>query len=71
MRDYREKLIKGWITDGDHIGMVPVRVRMTNDDNGQSLSFTTEMNQNDVGIQIGIPLEEVKDIIQITKKESK
>ena len=51
--------------------MVPVRVRMTNDDKGQSLSFTTEMNQNDIGIQIGIPLEEVKDIIQITKKESK
>lgn len=68
MRDYREKLVDGWITDGKHFGGIPVRVRMTNDDKGQSISFTTEMNSHDLGIQIGIPLESVKEIIKITDK---
>ena len=69
MRDYREKLVNGWITDGKHFGGIPVRVRMTNDDKGQSISFTTEMNPNDLGIQIGIPLEKVKDIIVVANKK--
>ena len=68
MRDYREKLVNGWLTDGKHFGEIPVRVRMTNDDKGQSLSLTTEMNPRDLGIQIGIPLESVKEIIKITDK---
>ena len=71
MRDYREKLVNGWLTDGNHIGGVPVRVRMTSDDKGQSLSLTTEMNPNDLGIQIGIPLEAVRDIIKVADKEGK
>lgn len=68
MRDYREKLVNGWLADGKHFGGISVRVRMTSDDKGQSLSLTTEMNPNDLGIQIGIPLEAVRDIIQVTKK---
>lgn len=71
MKDYREKLVNGWLTDGKHFGMIPVRVRMTSDDKGQSISFTTEQNPNDMGIQIGIPLEKVKDIIKVAEKENK
>lgn len=71
MRDYREKLVNGWVTDGKHFGGIPVRVRMTSDDKGQSLSLTTEMNPKDRGIQIGIPLESVKDIIRVVDKENK
>lgn len=70
MRDYREKLVNGWITDGNHIGSIPVRVRMTNDDRGQSLSLTTEMSKEDIGIQIGIPLEQVRDIIRVAERGS-
>ena len=68
MRDYREKLVNGWLTDGKHFGGIPVRVRMTSDDKGQSLSLTTEMNSKDLGIQIGIPLEAVRDIIKVVDK---
>lgn len=68
MRDYREKLVNGYITDGKHFGGIKVRVRMTSDDKGQSLSLTTEMNPNDTGIQIGIPLESVRDIIKVVEK---
>lgn len=71
MRDYREKLVNGWITDGEQIGGIPVRVRMTSDNKGQSLSLTTEANPNDMGIQIGIPLETVRDIIRVADKENK
>ena len=71
MRDYREKLVNGWITDGKHFGGIPVRVRMTSDEKGQSLSLTTEMNPKDMGIQIGIPLEVVRDIIKVVDKENK
>ena len=71
MRDYREKLVNGWLTDGNNFGGIPVRVRMTSDDKGQSLSLTTEMNQKDLGIQIGIPLEAVRDIIRVADKENK
>lgn len=71
MRDYREKLVNGWLSDGKHFGGVPVRVRMTSDDKGQSLSLTTEMDSKDLGIQIGIPLEAVRDIIKVVDKEKK
>lgn len=43
---------------------------MTSDDKGQSLSLTTEMNPKDLGIQIGIPLETVRDIIKVVDKEN-
>ena len=68
MRDYREKLVDGWLSNGDVVGGIPVRVRMTSDDKGQSLSLTTELNQNDKGIQIGIPLEAVRDIVKVVEK---
>ena len=70
MRDYREKLVNGWLTDGKHFGDIPVRVRMTSDDKGQSLSLTTEIG-DDADLQIGIPLEVVKDIIRVADKENK
>ena len=70
MRDYREKLVNGWLTDGKHFGGVPVRVRMTSDDKGQSLSLTTEIG-DDADLQIGIPLEVVRDIIKVVDKEKK
>ena len=65
MRDYREKLVNGWLTDGEHFGGIPVRVRMASDDRGQLLSLTTEMNEDDMGLQIGIPLEDVRSIIRV------
>ena len=68
MRDYREKLVNGWLSNRDVVGGIPVRVRMTSDDKGQSLSLTTELNQNDKGIQIGIPLEAVADIVKAVEK---
>ena len=70
MRDYREKLVNGWLSDGKHFGDIPVRVRMTSDDKGQSLSLTTEIG-DDADLQIGIPLEVVKDIIRVADKENK
>ena len=70
MRDYREKLVNGWLTDGKHFGGIPVRVRMTSDDKGQSLSLTTEIG-DDADLQIGIPLEAVRDIIRVVDKENK
>ena len=71
MRDYREKLVNGWLADGKHFGGFPVRVRMTSDDKGQSLSLTAEMSPKGLGIQIGIPLETVREIIRVVDKENK
>ena len=70
MRDYREKLVNGWLSDGKHFGGIPVRVRMTSDDKGQSLSLSTEIG-DDADLQIGIPLEAVGDIIRVADKEKK
>jgi len=67
MRDYREKLVKGWLTDGNNIAMIPVRVRMTSDDKGKSLSLTSELG-DDADLQLGIPLEAVEDIIKVVDK---
>ena len=69
MRDYREKLVSGWLSDGNVVGGIPVRVRMTNDDKGQSLSLSTEIG-DEADLQIGIPLEAVRDIIRVTEKDS-
>jgi len=66
MRDYREKLVNGWLSDGNIVGGIPVRVRMTSDDKGQSLSLSTEIG-DEADLQIGIPLETVKDIVKVTK----
>ena len=66
MRDYRSKLVQGYISEGENIYFCNVRVRMTHDDKGKSLSLTAE--QGDTGIQIGIPLESVEDIIKLVKK---
>ena len=63
-RDYREKTINGYMTDGMKFTAVPVTVRMTSDDRGKSLSLTAA----DI-LQIGIPLEEVTEIIVLAKKE--
>lgn len=63
-RDYREKTINGYMTDGTHFGGIPVTVRMTNDDKGKSLSLTAGDR-----IQIGIPLDEVSDIIVLAEGE--
>lgn len=64
-RDYREKTVNGWLTDGTHFGGIPVTVRMTNDDMGKSLSLTAGDS-----IQIGIPLEEAEDIIVLAEKQA-
>ena len=71
MRDYREKDVNGWIADiniKDFSKMArgcKVFVRMTSDDKGQSLSLSA------FNIQIGIPLEAVRDIIRVVDKENK
>ena len=64
MRDYRHKTINGWLTDGDRFRGISVTVRMTHDDNGTSLSLTAGDT-----VQIGIPLEEVTDIIALVERE--
>ena len=62
-RDYRQKTINGWLSDGDRFGGIPVTVRMTHDDKGASLSLTAGDT-----VQIGIPLEEVTDIIALVER---
>ena len=64
-REYREKTINGYLTDGTHFGGIPVTVRMTSDDIGKSLSLTAGDS-----IQIGIPLEEVADIIVLAEEQA-
>lgn len=66
-RDYREKKIMGMLTisEGMQMGMVPVTVRMTSDSKGQSLSLSAYEE-----IMISIPLESVRDIIQVTRRNS-
>lgn len=66
-RDYREKKIMGMLTiaEGMQMGMVPVTVRMTSDSKGQTLSLSAYEE-----IMISIPLESVRDIIQVTRRNS-
>ena len=63
-RDYREKIITGCIFDLSNPIPIPkkcnVDVRMTSDKIGQSLSLQA------YNIMIEIPLESIKDIIQIS-----
>ncbi len=61
-RDYRERKVNGWLSDGKHMGMFPVVVRMTSDNKGQSLSLTAGT------IQIGIPLEAIEDIVKVVDR---
>lgn len=64
-RDYREKTVNGIYFNAIGMTFTKVTVRMTNDKKGASLS----LNAN--GHMIEIPLEAVKDIIQITPNEDK
>ena len=65
-RDYREKTIKGCIFDGSKPLFLPkmcdVTVRMTSDKIGQSLSLQA------FNVMIEIPLEQVRDIIRVSKE---
>ena len=65
-RDYREKTIKGCIFDGSKPLLLPkmcdVTVRMTSDKIGQSLSLQA------FNVMIEIPLEQVRDIIKVSKE---
>ncbi len=65
-RDYREKTIKGCIFDGSKPLLLPkmcdVTVRMTSDKIGQSLSLQA------FNVMIEIPLEQVRDIIRVSKE---
>lgn len=69
-RDYREKTIKGYLTDGTHFCRIPVTVRMTNDDKGKSLSLTAGYSMMGDRIMVGIPLEEVNDIIVLAEGQA-
>lgn len=70
MRDYRSKEVMGYIgsvkdedVDNLNVAQCKVRVRMTSDEHGQNLSLTAEDPR--AMIQIGIPLEPVRDIIRV------
>ena len=67
MRDYREKDVNGFLFLASEKGVpIPapatVKVRMTSDEKGKTLSL------NAGPVMIGIPLESVRDIIEVTKK---
>ena len=65
MRDYREKDVIGFIGDtSKSVFPKPCRitVRMTSDKMGQTLSLAG------ANVLIGIPLEEVKDIVNVVNK---
>ena len=65
MRDYREKDVMGFIGDTSR-SLFPrpyeITVRMTSDENGQTLSLAG------ANVLIGIPLEEVADIIKVAER---
>ena len=65
MKDYREKDVMGFIGDGKK-SPIPkpcnVTVRMTSDKMGKTLSLCG------YNILIGIPLEEVADIIKVVER---
>lgn len=64
MRDFREKDVKGLITDATNMKPNPctVTVRMTSDRIGQTLSLSA------YNIMISIPLESVREIIRVTER---
>lgn len=65
MKDYREKDVKGFIGDTSK-SVFPkscrITVRMTSDKKGQTLSLAG------ANVLIGIPLEEVSDIIKVAER---
>ena len=67
MNGYKEKDVKGWIVDlaavdkKEVFKSCEVTVRMTNDGIGQSLSLSA------FNIQIGIPLEQVREILKVVE----
>ena len=70
MRDYREKDVEGIVcyifnNDRPKITRSTVTVRMTSDKIGQSLSLSA------YNIMISIPLEQVRDIIQVSERSKK
>ena len=64
-RDYREKTIRGFIGDSTK-SVIPkpcqVTVRMTSDKHGATLSL------QGFNVLIGIPLEEVAEIIKVVEE---
>lgn len=64
-KDYREKTVRGMIADITVMKPMfkDVTVRMTSDRHGQSLSMAC------ANVIIEIPLEAVRDIIRVAKKE--
>ena len=67
MRDYREKDVNGFLFIQSPEGLpIPapaaVTVRMTSDEKGKTLSLSAGP------VMIGIPLESVTDIIDVSKK---
>ena len=63
MRDYRSKSVNGFITDGEHMARVKIRVQMTSDEKGKTLSLGVE--DDNIPMQLSIPLEAVRDIIRV------
>lgn len=65
MKDYREKDVMGFIGDTSK-SLFPkpyeITVRMTSDESGQTLSLAG------ANVLIGIPLEEVADIIKVAER---
>ena len=68
MKDFRMKTVRGFIGD-DTKSVIPkpcqVTVRLTADKRGQTLSL------QGFNVMIGIPLEEVSEIIRISEKRAK
>ena len=66
--DYRQKTVRGFIDDNTK-SVFPmahdVTVRLTNDEKGQTLSLQC------FNVLIGIPLEDVSDIVKMVEKEKK
>lgn len=66
MRDYREKTVAGFMAKDIGRATIPqyknVTIRMTSDALGQTLSLQAG------DTMIGIPLEQVTDIIKVVKK---
>lgn len=64
MKDYREKIVSGMVSDITKTSMTecPVYVRMTKDKRGASLSLQA------YNIMVMIPLEPVADIIKVAEK---
>ena len=60
---YKEKDIKGILTDGKRFNPTNVTVRMTKDERGATLSLTADNK-----IMIAVSLEDVKDIVKAVEE---